>query len=163
MKLHSQKRLAAQLLGAGKHKVWFDNTKLNEIKEAITKDDIRGLIKRNIIQAKRKTGISRIRAKKLRSQRRKGRRQGEGSRKGTRHARLTGKEMWINKVRSQRKFLKSLKAKNFLDSLEHRKLYRLIKGNAFRSIRHIKLYLTEKNIIKKDADKEIKKPKKVKK
>ncbi len=160
MRLHSQKRLAAQVLGVGKSRVWFDNTRVNEIKEAITKDDIRGLIKRNVIQSRPKIGISRLRAKKLSIQRRKGRRQGQGTRKGRKHARLTTKELWINKVRSQRKFLKYLKTKNLLEISDYRKLYRLIKGNAFRSIRHIKLHLKEKNIIKKLI--ETKKPKKIK-
>ena len=151
MKLHSQKRLAAQLLNVGEHRVWFDNTRLSEIKEAITKEDIRGLIKRNVIQAKPKIGISRSRAKKIRIQKRKGRRQGAGSRKGSKFARLPAKEIWMSKVRAQRKFLR--KVKDLLENKDFRKLYKMIKGNAFRSVRHIKLYLTEKNLIKQTKNK----------
>ncbi|MBI2673340.1 50S ribosomal protein L19e [Candidatus Woesearchaeota archaeon] len=148
MRLHSQKRLAAELLGVGKSRVWIDNSRLDEAKEAITKEDIRGLIKKNIIQAKPKIGISRSRAKKINIQKRKGRRQGAGSRKGSRYARLSSKEMWINKVRAQRNFLSKLKVRKLLENKDYRKIYGMVKGNAFRSVRHIKLYLTESNIVK---------------
>ncbi len=45
MRLKSQRRLAAQLLKIGENKVWFDEDRLEEVKEAITKVDIKKLIK----------------------------------------------------------------------------------------------------------------------
>ena len=48
--MKTQKRLAAYILKCSPKKVKFDETKLEEIKEAITKADIRGLIAQGIIR-----------------------------------------------------------------------------------------------------------------
>ena len=47
MELKIQKRLAAQILKCSQHKIVFDNSKLKDIKEAITKVDIKTLIANN--------------------------------------------------------------------------------------------------------------------
>lgn len=149
MKLSSQKRLAAQILGVGETRVSFDNSKLPEIKEAITKADIRSLISKGFIKSKPVKSVSRFRARKLKSQKRKGRRSGIGSRKGTPASRLPKKRRWISKVRVQRSFIKELKNKKKVTLATYRKSYKMIKGNFFRSKRHIKLYLEEHNLFKK--------------
>jgi len=43
MKLDLKKNLAAKTLKVGRDRVQFDNTRLEEIKEAITRQDIRDL------------------------------------------------------------------------------------------------------------------------
>ena len=149
MKLNVQKRIAADILKAGQNRVWFDNTRLNDIKEAITKADIRKLINDDAIKAKQKKGISSFRANKLRLQKRKGKRKGQGSRKGTKTARTPRKRAWITKVRVQRKFIKLLKLKNLVAPETYSKVYKMIKGNQFRSKRHLKLYLDENNLFLK--------------
>lgn len=149
MRLSSQKRLAAQLLKVGKTRVRFDNAKLPDIKEAITKADIRNLILKGIIKAKPVKSVSRFRARKLKTQKRKGRRKGPGSKKGTAKARVPKKKSWMSKVRVQRFFVKNIKSKNKISLGTYRKLYKMIKGNVFRSKRHIKLYLEEHNLFKK--------------
>ena len=146
MKLNVQKRIAADILKAGQNRVWFDNARLNEIKEAITKADIRKLINDGAIKAKQKKGISSFRTNKLRLQKRKGRRKGPGSRKGTKTARTPRKRAWITKVRGQRSFIKLLKIKKLVAPETYTKIYRMIKGNQFRSKRHLKLYLGENNL-----------------
>ena len=146
MKLNVQKRIAADILKAGQNRVWFDNARLNEIKEAITKADIRKLINDGAIKAKQKKGISSFRTNKLRLQKRKGRRKGPGSRKGTKTARTPRKRAWITKVRVQRSFIKLLKIKKLVAPETYTKIYRMIKGNQFRSKRHLKLYLGENNL-----------------
>ncbi|MFH0936168.1 MAG: 50S ribosomal protein L19e, partial [Candidatus Woesearchaeota archaeon] len=120
-----------------------------EIKEAITKSDIRGLINSNIIRAKPKHGISSFRSKKIRLQKRKGRRKGHGSRKGKKTARLSRKNAWINKIRAQRSYLKYLHDKKLISPSNYRLLYRKSKGGFFRSERHIKLYIDEHNLLNK--------------
>lgn len=149
MNLKTQRRIAANLLKVGTNKVKFDEDKLNDIKEALTKEDIRGLIKEKAITAKPEKGISSFRFRKLRAQKKKGRRREEGSREGRRKARLPRKRAWILKVRTQRKFAKSLRKKELITSKIHRTLIRQIKGNFFRSKRHIKLYLEEHALFKK--------------
>lgn len=150
MILHSQKRIAADALGIGKKRVKFDPERLSEIKEAITKADIRSLIKDGAIKKLNKKGVSRGRARKIKLQKRKGRRRNVGSLKGSRGARLSAKQEWINKVRSQRGFLMLLKKKGVLSSNNYRLLRKKIKGGFFRSRRHIKLFVEEYNLAKKN-------------
>ncbi len=149
MKLNVQKRISASLLKSGENRVVFDNSRLNDIKEAITKADIRRLINDGAIKAKQKKGISSFRTNKLKLQKRKGKRKGLGSRKGTKTARTPRKRAWITKVRVQRKFIKSLKIKKLVAPETYTKIYRMIKGNQFRSKRHLKLYLDENNLFVK--------------
>lgn len=148
MTLKSQKRIAAQILKTGTTRVWFDPNRLSEIKEAITKADIRSLIKDLAIQKKPSKSISGGRAKKIRFQKAKGRRKGLGSRKGTKNARRYSKRTWIINIRNQRILLTILKQKGLITSQTFRDLYRKSKGGFFRSKRHIKLYLNENKLIK---------------
>ena len=146
MQLKIQKRLAAQLLKASQNDIWLDSTRLDEIKEAITKADIKSLIKDKAIKKKKIRGISRYRIRKIKQQKSKGRRRGSGSMKGGKMARLSKKRRWINHIRIQRSFLKNLIDKNVIDKSSYRSLYMKSKGGFFRSKRHIKLYIEERGI-----------------
>jgi large subunit ribosomal protein L19e len=146
MNTSNQRRIGAKVLKVGKGKVWFDKSKIEEIKEAITKADIRKLVGQNIIQKRPDQGTSRFRARKRIIQRRKGRQKGPGSRKGKKTARLKRKDSWMIKVRSQRKFIKDLKTKSLVGVSTYRNLYSRVKGGYFRNRRHIKLYLNEKKL-----------------
>lgn len=148
MKLKIQKRLAAQVLKCSEKRVKFDNDRLEDIKEAITKGDIRSLVNTKAIIKKPIKGTSKVRARKQKMQKLKGRRRGPGSRKGKSTARLPKKQAWMNKVRIQRQFIKLLREKGALDKTNYNKIYLKIKGGFFRSKRHIKLYLTEHSLIK---------------
>jgi len=145
MKIDNQKRLAAQILKCSKKRVKLDPDMASDIKEAITKADIRGLIKDNIITKIKARGVSRGRARKRLVQKRKGRQSGEGSKKGSSGARAPKKRAWINKIRSQRKLLKTLKENKIIDGKLYREFYSKSKGGFFRSRRHIKLYLEERS------------------
>lgn len=149
MKLQVQKRLAASILKRSKSKVAIDTSRLEEVKEAITRFDVKGLIKSGAITAKAVKGPSKVRARKIQEQKRKGRRKGAGSKKGKATARLSKKEAWMIKVRAQRGFLKELKEKEYLDAKTYRDLYRKSAGGFFRSRRHIKLYIEEHNLVVK--------------
>ncbi|MCF7861120.1 50S ribosomal protein L19e [Candidatus Woesearchaeota archaeon] len=148
MKLKIQKRLAAQMLKRSQKKVKLDPTQLTEIKEAITKKDVKDLIDDKIIKGIPKRGVSRARARKNEEQKAKGRRKGIGSRKGKQTARTPKKAAWMAKVRSQRNFLKTLKEKEIVDNPTYRNLYTKVGGGFFRSQRHIKLYITEHKLTK---------------
>lgn len=149
MKLGAQKRLAGNVMKCSPKRVKFDKERLEEIKESITKADIKSLIKDNAISKVKEKGVSRVRARKRKIQKSKGRRRGPGSRKGKKTARLPRKEQWMNRVRKQREFIKELKDKKQLDVTIYRILYRKIKGGFFRSKRHVKLYLTENSLVRK--------------
>ncbi len=141
MKLNLQRRIAAKILKVGEKRIWIDPDSAEEISKAITKEDIRGLIKQGMIKAKPKVGVSRARARMLKAQRKKGRRKGHGRRKGAEKARTNKKREWINKVRPLRGVLKSIKMSGKIDSKTHRNLYSKVKGNFFRSASHLRTYL----------------------
>ena len=143
-----QRKLAAKITKRSVKKIKLDLTRLDDIKEAITREDVKGLIKDKAIFVEPARGVSRARAKKLKEQRAKGRRRGQGSRKGRSTARSPGKRVWINKIRLQRAFLKGLKEKSKVTKEVYKDLYSKSKGGFFRSLRHIKLYLTEHKLVK---------------
>ena len=153
MRLGNHKTVSAKMLGVGKSKVWFDPEHTSEVKEAITKQDIRNLIRKKVIQSRPDLGHSRVRARKRLTQRRKGRQQGAGSRKGSAQARLARKTAWMYQVRSQRTLAKELKSKNLVSVQTYRDLYSKIKGGYFRNKRHIKLYLTEHKLFQEKVTK----------
>lgn len=148
MQLTVQKRLAAQILGVSYKKIVFDSSKLNEIKEAITKTDIKILIANKVIKAKNPKSISKVRARKIKIQKRKGKRKGPGSKKGKATARLPKKKAWMNKIRLQRNLLKTIRDKGIIDNKVYQKLYKKSKGGFFRNKQHIKLYIEEHKLIK---------------
>tara|TARA_Y100000310_G_C20671837_1_gene810727 strand:+ start:1528 stop:1992 length:465 start_codon:yes stop_codon:yes gene_type:complete len=154
MRIGARKRLVASLSNASKKRVKFDTSRLEEIKESITKRDLRSLIKDKAIKIKPKRGVSRVRARLHDEQKRKGRRKGSGSRKGTRTARLPRKDAWVTKIRVQRKFLMELRSKGYLTPNTYRNLYKMAKGGTFRSKRHIQLYIKDNNMaVQKDGKK----------
>lgn len=144
MDLKSQKRLAAEILKCSPSKVVFDIDRLEDIKEAITKIDLKTLIKDNAITVRISPGPSRVRARKLSEQKTKGRRKGHGSRKGRASARgVTTKRLWIYKIRKQKEILKNLRDNQKLTTGEYRQLYNKAKGGFFRNQRHLKMYINE--------------------
>jgi large subunit ribosomal protein L19e len=143
-KLNLQKKLAAKLAKVGKQRVKINPAFSEEVKAAITKADVGGLISEGKIELLHKKGVSRHRARKLHEQQKKGRRKGAGSRKGAKKARTPKKRTWINKIRLQRKVLRVLKSEDKIEPKTYRKLYSLAKGGFFRSKKHLMLY-TEKN------------------
>ena len=148
MMLGAQKRLAASVLGCSKGRVVFDTERLAEIKESITKADIRTLVEQGAIRKVPVRGISRARTRLVQSQKRKGKRKGHGSRKGSAGARTNKKRTWVNKVRLQRAYLQKLRSRKIIEPARFVELYKKIKGGFFRSKRHMELYLTEQGILK---------------
>ncbi len=137
-----QKKLAAKILKVGVSKVWLDPTKKKEIESAITKADIRKLIKKGYIKA--------LPEKLKKPKEKKKRRRGPGRRKGKKYAKVSRKERWISTVRALRKMLKELKEKNLISQETYKKAYRLVKGGMFRSRSHLRVYLEQRGLIKKE-------------
>lgn len=148
--LKVQKRLAAQILKCGKNRISLDNESSEEIKEAITKKDIRVLINKGVISRKRLLNTSRFWARKIKSQKRLGKQRSPGSRKGKGTARSPPKRKWINKIRLQRRILKSLRDKEEISVLDYHQLYMKSKGGFFRNKNHLKTYIEEHGIAKKN-------------
>ncbi len=144
-----QKRLSAQILKCGRNRVRFDPNRLEEIKEAITKTDIRKLISEGAISKKRPLNTSRFWSRKTKMQKGHSRQKGFGSRKGRKTARLNPKRSWMGKIRLQRGFIKLLRDRGVIESAAYHELYAKSKGGFFRSLRHLKLYVEEKGLRKK--------------
>lgn len=151
--LKNQRRLASRILKVGLKKVNLNQESLTEIKEAITKFDIRGLINQKVITVKKTKGQSKVRARKLKVQKRKGRRQGKGSRKGKKTARSPRKKAWMAKVRTQRRFIQELRKTNKIEQKDFKEIYKIIGTNFFRNRRHIKIYMQDHNMFKKNETK----------
>jgi len=147
--MNVQKKLAGKILKCSPKRIKLDSSRGSEIKEAITRHDVKLLIGKKAIVAKQKKGVSRVRANKILKQKKKGLRKSHGSRKGTSNARLNTKRTWILKIRKQRGLLKRLYDSKIIDTKTYRDLYRKSKGNFFRSVRHIKIYLEEHGMFKK--------------
>jgi len=66
MKLENKKELASKTLGIGRGRIVFNTQRLNEIKEAITKQDIRDLFSDGAIFIKEIKGRTKIERRNLR-------------------------------------------------------------------------------------------------
>ena len=150
MATNTVRRIASGMLGVGESKVKFRTDSIKKIEEALTREDIRTLIKDGVVYKIHKRGVSRVRGEAKRAQRKKGRRGGMGSRKGTPSARLDSKEAWIAKVRAQRRFLNGLvSSKKITDPKVYRKLYMMAKGNAFKSVKIMETYINDNKLLVK--------------
>ena len=144
MIISNQKRLAADILSrregrtVGIHRIWINPDYLDDVTNAVQKDDIRQLIEEGVIKAKPLVGNSRGRARKAEAQKAKGRRKGHGSRKGTANARNPKKHRWMKTIRAQRKALKEMRTDSTLTPSQYRLFYRKAKGGSYRSVAHLK-------------------------
>jgi len=146
MNLPNQKKLSMRLLKCGISRVWFDPSRMEDIQNAITASDINALIKDGVIKARPKKGNSSFRIKKIKEQKKKGRKKGHGKRKGKIGTRAPRKREWIKKVRALRNELKDMK--NSISSQDYRDLYRKISGGFFHSRSHMKTYIERNELIK---------------
>ena len=149
MSLKAQKRMAAEILKCGENRVYFDPYLIDEIKMAITREDIRNLVKEGIILKKYKKGNSKYRKNVRHERKKKGRARGLGKRKGTKYARLPKKKRWMNRIRPQRRELKKLRDRKLITSATYRKLYKNAKGGMFNSVAQMNRYIKEKELIRK--------------
>ncbi|MGB9708338.1 MAG: 50S ribosomal protein L19e [Candidatus Pacearchaeota archaeon] len=132
--LSTQKRLAAHVMNIGLEKVWFDPLRLNEIKEAITREDIKALIKEGAIKKRAKTGVKRRAGKTRQKRKRKGRGRGIGRKKIILKKK---KREYITKIRSIRRYLKVLKRKGEINYKQEEKLRRLAKAGIIKNVKDI--------------------------
>jgi large subunit ribosomal protein L19e len=131
MSIKLTKRIAGQLLGRGVTAVRIKNDSISEAKKAITREDVRALVKNGgIYTIKAKHNISAY-SKVLKEKRAKGRRRGPGRRKGSKYAR--GGVEYKKRIRGQRRMLKKLKEDKMIDNMKFKRYYALVKGGNFAS------------------------------
>lgn len=152
MRLDYQRRLAASIMGIGRNRVWIstDPKEQENILDAITREQVRGLIARNVIQKRPEIGVSRSRARIRAAQRVKGRRRGHGTRKGGKDVRTPQKRRWIGVIRAVRRRLRELRAQGRIDPRAYRRFYRQAKGGMFKSKAHLEQQLRAAGVVKEE-------------
>jgi large subunit ribosomal protein L19e len=146
MDLKTQRRLAARILKTGGNRVYFDPEALEDINEAVTREDVRRLIADGAISPRPIVGTSRHRARKKALQRRKGRQTGHGKRSGTKNARSPKKRRWISTIRPMRTRLRSMKEAGDLDTRSYRKYYRQAKSGMFKNKAHMEAFIKDHGV-----------------
>ncbi len=114
----------------GRNRVWIDPERIDEVETAITREEIKKLIHEKTIKPLPQQSISRSRARLLHEKKKKGRRRGPGKRS---KPRISEKQIWIRKIRAQRKRLRELKEKRIITEGTYRKFYRTAKSGVFKS------------------------------
>jgi large subunit ribosomal protein L19e len=135
-----QRRLAADVLKVGETRIAMNPEHLEDIKNAITRSDIKKMISHGYITVR----MTKIKMPDLYKKKRK---RGYGSRKGRLGAKVTKKERWIHTIRPLRNMIKDLRDKGTIDTKTYRKIYYQIKSGAFRSRSHLKVYLKQKGVL----------------
>ncbi len=149
LSLKSQRRLAAKILKVGENRVWIDPDRIDYVEAVITREEIKRLIRENVIQAPAKKGVSRARARVLHEKKKKGRRRGAGVKSGTPHAKISKKHQWMKRIRSLRKKLRELKNRRTITQSVYRKLYALASGGVFKSITDMERYIKTNDLWRK--------------
>jgi len=139
--LRNQKRMAAQILKCGVHRIWINPDKVEDLEDAITRADIRTAIRSGTVVKLPVGGISSARRAYIWGQQEKGRRRGHGTRKGASRARKPKKSAWMQTIRPLRERLRQLKAEGKIDRTAYRVLYLQAKGGMFKSKAHLEQQL----------------------
>lgn len=150
MDLRYQRRLAAEILGVGENNIVFDSENIDRVSSAVTREDIKRLIKEGIIKAEPPQRNSRGRWKEFHEDRKKGRHRGFGRRKGTTDARTEHLHQWVYRIRKIRRFLKWLRDHEVIDRRTYRRLYRMAKGGVFNSLASLKRYMKDHGLLPQD-------------
>ncbi len=150
MRFDHQRRLASEILGCGINRVRIttDPAEQENIFDAITREQVRELVRRNVITKREEIGVSRGRGRAREAQRRKGRRRGHGTRRGTANARAPRKGQWMATIRRLRAYLRELKAQGRIDVHTYRRFYRQAKGGMFKSKAHLTQQLQMAGVLK---------------
>lgn len=155
----SVRKIAAEMLNCGQSRIRIEMAK--EVEEALTRDDVRTLIRAGLVWKVQKKGTSKFRTKVALRQKKKGRRTRAGSRHGTFNARSGHKKRrWIKGIRALRRLLKELKENGQIEHKTYTEFYPRIKGGEFRNKKHILTYLDDHDLLKQR--KELNLPKKKK-
>lgn len=143
--LQSQKRLAAAVLNVGMTAVKFDSSRLTEIKEAITTQDIAQLVKDGAITKRPVLGNKRRAGKYRDLRKKKGRRRGMGKKKVRVGFR---KEDYMDKIRGIRVLLLNQKNLGKISTKVYQKARRLAKSGEIKNKKDLLNYIKTKTSTK---------------
>lgn len=126
MQLAKKKALASKVLKVGKNRIIFLDDRLEEIKEAITRQDIVDLHNAGAIKIKDVSGRKKIVKRKHR------RRTGKIKKKVNKR-----KQEYVKLTRKLRTFTRFLIKTDKIDKDKYKKIRKMIRAKKFRSKRHL--------------------------
>ena len=129
MNLAKKKAMASRLLGVGKERILFIPSRTSEIKEAITKQDIRDLIMDKAIIIKDVKGKKSFRRKRNRSV-------GNVRKKPN-----TRKQDYVKLTRKLRAYVEEMKKQGTLSKEEVEDIRKKVRNSEFRSKSNLKEYI----------------------
>ena len=132
MNLSKKKELAARTLKIGKERIVLVESRLEEIKEAITKEDIRHLHKEKAIIIKNKKGRKKVKTRK--------RKKSVGN---IRKKVKTRKKDYVTLTRKLRAYVKELKNQGRLSGEEVKDIRKKIRNKNFKSKANLREYIGE--------------------
>lgn len=127
MKLEKKRELASRALGIGKNRIVFNTFRLSELKEAITKQDIKDLKEQGVII------IKEVKGRKTKQKKKTRRRAGSVKKKVK-----NSKQTYVKLTRKLREYLKKLKDNDKISRDDFYMLRKEIRASSFRSLAHIK-------------------------
>ena len=130
MNLAKKKSLAARTLKVGKGRIVFLKSRLNEVKEALTKQDVKDLQKDGAII------IKEIKGKRKKERRKKRRNVGKIKKKINKR-----KQKYVILTRKLRGYISELKKQGKLSKEEVSEIRKRIRNRKFRSKAHLKEYI----------------------
>tara|TARA_Y100000310_G_scaffold167546_2_gene167368 strand:+ start:10060 stop:10461 length:402 start_codon:yes stop_codon:yes gene_type:complete len=133
MNLRKKKELATRTLKVGKKRIVFLNSRVKEIKEAITKQDIRDLKDEGAIIVKEIKG--------KRKKEKKSKKRGPGKIKKNVNKR---KQEYVVHTRKLRKYVAERKKQENISKKESEDIRKKIRNRFFRSKSHLKEYIESK-------------------
>jgi len=129
MNLSKKKALAKRTFGVGEDRIVFVESRLNDIKEAITKQDMRDLRQDKAIIIKEKKGRKKVIRKRRRST-------------GNIRKKInTRKRDYVILTRKLRKYVSEIKNQGKISKEEVNDIRKKIRNKAFRSKSHLKEYI----------------------
>lgn len=146
MNLKKKKQLVARTFNIGAGRIAFDSERIDEIKEAITKQDMRDLLSSGVIFIKEVKG-------RRKEKQRKRRKKGPGKIKKKIKNR---KQRYVKITRKLREFVRQLKLQGRISKEDYKIIRKQIRARMFRSKEHMNELIKETGKLRVREEKQTK-------